>query len=277
MRSTPPFIRRLSDGAGAAGAAYRAGLAAALAQTPVLLGRAVFYGVCLMVLITFWDKVAAHRLPGTLAARLPAGGLGTYVGVTEWVTLSVPAVHFKLEDDIRAGALEPHLLRPKSYLAQTLAGQAGFMTARLVMLGAAGLLLLALFARTWPSVPTMGAVFTLGVTGAAIGLLLLTLVGLTAFWLRRVLPPMLIVQKLAFLLGGLFAPIAFYPGWLYRLAWFSPFGAHLAFAGAAIIGPPSWTGFATMLALQSFWLAALTALAVLVWRAGLRKTLREGV
>jgi len=273
MRSTPPFIRDLA----AAGAAYRVGLSAAVSQGPILLGRAVFYGVCLMVLVAFWDKLASHRLPGTLAARLPPGGLGVYVGVTEWITLSVPAIHFKLQDDIQGGVLEPHLLRPKSYLAQTLAGQAGFMTARLALLGAAGLALLALFVRPWPSAPTLAAVAVLGVLGAAIGLLLLALVGLTAFWLRRVLPPMLIVQKLAFLFGGLFAPIAFYPDWLYRIAWASPFGAHLAFAGAAIIAPPAWPDFAAALAAQLFWLAALSGLAALIWRAGLRKTLRDGV
>jgi len=282
MRSTTPSIRRrflrsLADDAGAAAAAYRVGLAAAVSQTPVLLGRAVFYGVCLMVLVAFWDKVAVHRLPGTLATRLPPGGLGIYVGVTEWITLSVPAIHFKLEDDIRSGALEPHLLRPKVYLTQTLAGQAGGMTARLGLLGVAGLALLALSGRAWPPVATLAAVGVLGVIGAAVGMLLLTLVGLTAFWLRRVLPPMLIVQKLCFLLGGLFAPIAFYPDWLYRLAVASPFAANLAFAGQAILDPPNAAAFLQALGAELFWLVALTALAALVWRAGLRKTLRNGV
>jgi ABC-2 type transport system permease protein len=142
MRSTPSFIpksfitERARDLAAMA-AAYRAGLASALAAWPVLLGRAIFYGVCLMVLVSFWDKVAAARLAGTLATRLPPGGLGVYIGVTEWITLSIPAVQLRLEDDIRSGALEPHLLRPKPYLTQMLAGEAGAMSARLAMLGAA--------------------------------------------------------------------------------------------------------------------------------------------
>ena len=111
------------------GAAYRVGLAAAVSDAPVLLGRAIFYGVLLMVLVSFWDKVGAQRLARTLAVRLPPGGLAVYVGVTEWITLSVPAIQLWLEDDIRSGALEPHLLRPKAYLVQLLAGQAGGMTA----------------------------------------------------------------------------------------------------------------------------------------------------
>ena len=84
---------------------------------------------------------------GTLAQVLPAGGLAVYVGVTEWVTLSVVAVHLRLEDDIRSGLLEPHLLRPKAYLVQKAAEAFGGMAARLLVLGATALALLALSGR----------------------------------------------------------------------------------------------------------------------------------
>lgn len=257
-------------------AAYRIGLSAAVAATPVLVGRAIFYGVCLMVLTAFWDKVGAQRLAGTLAVRLPPGGLAPYIGVTEWITLSAPAVHLKLQDDIRSGALEPHLLRPKAYLAQTLAGEAGGMTARLVMLGAAGLLLLALSGRPWPTGFGLVYVAVLGFVGTAIGLLILAAVGLTAFWIRRVLPPLLIVQKLMFLLGGLFAPIAFYPPWLHAIAAASPFAANIGFAGEAVLAP-SPAAFAWALAAQAAWFAGLSLILALIWRAGIRKLLTTGV
>jgi ABC-type uncharacterized transport system permease subunit len=281
MRSTPPsrpdgLAVRIVAEIAAMAAAFRVGLASALAAWPILLGRAIFYGVCMMVLTAFWDKVGAQRLAGSFALRLPPGGLATYVGVTEWITLSVPAVQLKLEDDIRSGALEPHLLRPKAYLAQAIAGQAGGMTARLTMLGVAALALLAASGRAWPSPTGLAFAAVLGVIGTLIGLLIFTIVGLTAFWLRRVLPVLLIVQKLMFLLGGLFAPISLYPGWLRGAAALSPFGAHLAFAGQAVIGL-SVSDFWRALALQAFWLVALTGLAALVWRAGLAKTLRAGV
>lgn len=280
MRSTPPWTSRpvatLWAELAAMGAAFRTGLSAAVAAWPVLLGRAIFYGVCLMVLVSFWDKVGAQRLAGAFAPRLPRQGLATYVGVTEWVTLSVPAIQLKLEDDIRGGALEPALLRPKAYLAQAVAGQAGGMAARLVVLGVAALALLAIFGRPWPSPGGLAAAALLGVVGAAIGVLIYGIVGLAAFWIRRVLPALLIVQKLMFLLGGLFAPISLYPDWLRIPATLSPFGAHLAFAGQAVIGLSAadvWRA----LALQAFWLVALSLAAALVWRAGLAKTLRGGV
>ena len=275
MRSTPPWTSRLVSTLAAMAAAYRIGLASALAAWPVLLGRAIFYGVCLMVLVAFWDKVGAQRLAGTLAVRLPPGGLAVYIGVTEWVTLSVPAIQLRLEDDIRSGALEPHLLRPKPYLAQTIAGEAGGMSARLAMLAVAGLTLLAVSGRPWPAGFGLAYVAVLGVIGGLIGVLLYTLVGLTAFWLRRVLPALLIMQKLMFLLGGLFAPISFYPGWLHDLAAASPFAAHLAFAGQEVL-TPSLADFGRALAAQAAWCVALVLAAALIWRAGLAKLMRGG-
>src|SRR5258706_6525912 len=101
-----PLVRTLS----AAMAAFAFGARQTLAAWPVLIGRAIFYLVCMAVLSSLWDKVSAARLAHTLATSLPSGGLTLYVGATEWITLSVVAVHLRLEDDIRSGALEPYLL-----------------------------------------------------------------------------------------------------------------------------------------------------------------------
>jgi ABC-2 type transport system permease protein len=288
MRSMPPSPASALAAAPAGGAAagwlreiaaaassFRIGLAGAGAAWPVMAGRALFYVVIMLVLGAFWDKVSAGRLAGTLAQSLPPGGLAIYVGVTEWVTLSVVSVHLRLEDDIRSGLLETHLLRPKAYLVQRTAEAFGGMVARLAALGLTGLLLLLASGRTPPPLTAWPAVIVLGVLGAAIGVMLYVLVGLCAFWIRRVLPALLIVQKMMFLLGGLFAPISLYPGWLRDFAGATPFAAHLAFAGQAVL-TPSAAALWRALAWQGFWLAALAGLAVLMWRAGLAKVLKEG-
>jgi ABC-type uncharacterized transport system permease subunit len=44
-----------------------------------------------------------------------------------------------------------------------------------------------------------------------------------------------------------------------------------------VLDPPNGVAFLEALGAELFWLVALTALAALVWRAGLRKTLRNGV
>jgi ABC-2 type transport system permease protein len=256
--------------------AFDFGMRQTFAAWPVLMGRALFYFVIMAVLSAFWDKVTDARLAGTLAVALPKGALTLYVGVTEWITLSVAAIHLRLEDDIRSGALEPHLLRPKPYLLQKITESMGAMTARLIALGAAAILMLLLSRRAGPALVAYPYILVLGVLGSAIGVLLFAVAGLCAFWIRRVLPPYLIVQKMTFVLGGLFAPISLYPAWLFRAAVMTPFAAHTFFPGTEAIAP-SASVFLWGLAAQLFWLAALSLIVALIWSAGLRRVLREGI
>jgi ABC-2 type transport system permease protein len=271
-------MRRSETGAGASGplraawAASRLGAAGAAAGWPVLLGRAVFYALLLVVLTALWDKVAAERLRGTLASALPPGGLALYIGVTEWITLSAPAIHLRLEDDIRSGALEAHLLRPKTYLVQRIAETLGAMIVRLGVLGVTALALLAVSGRAWPAPGALAALLILGPLGATTGVLLYAIAGLSAFWARRTLPAMLIVQKAMFLLGGLVAPITLYPAWLSRLGAWSPFAAHLYWPAALTLDPAP-TVILEALAAQITWIGLLCGLITLIWRAGLRRVL----
>lgn len=256
--------------------AFALGVRRNLANWPILMGRSLFYLVAMVVLAALWDKVSSQRLAGTLAATLPHGGLALYVGATEWIALSTAAIHLRLEDDIRLGMLEPHLLRPKSYLLQKVAETLGDSLGRLIGIGIAALIALALSGRSAPPPIAFVYVAVAGLLATAIGVLLLTLTGLAAFWVRRVLPPYLIMQKSLFLLGGLFAPVSLYPGWLYRFALWTPFPATLFFVGDQMLAP-SASVFAQNLLIQAFWIAVLSGLVTLVWRAGLRKVLREGV
>ncbi len=271
---TPP-----AESSGAAAAAFSAfalGVRRNFANWPVLMGRMLFYIVAMAVVSALWDKVSAQNLPGTLASALPPGGLTLYVGATEWITLSVTAIHLRLEDDIRFGFLEPHLLRPKPYRLLKVAEAFGDTLARLTGLGVAALLALLLSGRAEPQPVAFAYVAVLGALGAAVGVLLYVIVGLCAFWVRRVLPPYLIMQKSMFLLGGLFAPISLYPAWFYHAALVTPFAANLFLAGNQMIAP-SLCGFAEALLAQVVWLAILAALVALLWRTALRKILREGV
>nr|QQZ49149.1 hypothetical protein JKL49_18680 [Phenylobacterium glaciei] len=129
----------------AAAVALRIGAGQAMAGWTVLAGRCLFYVLIMTVLSALWDKVAAEPVQG--AIRLPAGGLVLYVLATEWITLSLPSVHLRFEDDIRSGGLEPHLLRPKFYLLQSLAQNLGGTLVRLAALGVTAVVWLAATGR----------------------------------------------------------------------------------------------------------------------------------
>ena len=256
-------------------AALRLGAGQTLAGWPVLAGRCLFYVLLLATLSALWDKVAAERLPGTLSHAVPAGGFALYIGVTEWITLSLPAAHLRLEDDIRSGGLEPHLLRPKSYLAQVFAQSMGAGLVRLSALGVTALILLAVTGRPWPDPMVFAALPVVGVLGVAVGLLLYMLAGLAAFWARRVLPFQLVIQKLMFLLGGLYAPMTLYPDAMRRIAEATPFAAHLYWPESLVL-EPSIGHVATAVGWQLLWILALGGACGLIWRGGLAKVLARG-
>jgi len=273
---TQTLDRRVSGSLATAWGAFVMGVRRNFANWPILFGRALFYLTAMTILSALWSKVAVQRLPGTLATTVDVGAIAVYVGVTEWVTLSIAAVHLRLEDDIRMGLLEPHLLRPKPYLLQRVAEALGDTIARLIGIGLAALALLLLSGVARPSAVTLICVCILGVFGSAIGVLLYTIVGLAAFWLRRILPPYLIMQKGFFLLGGLFAPISLYPVWMFRFAVATPFAAGTFFAGNEML-QPSASGFLTALLVQLLWLGLLSGGIAVLWRSGMRKVLREGL
>jgi ABC-2 type transport system permease protein len=155
-----------------------------------------------------------------------------------------------------------------------IAEAAGGTAARMIAIAPAALALLAM-TGLWPGAQALARTALLAVGGAALTLLVYALVGLSAFWVRRVLPAMLIAQKLMFLLGGLFAPISLYGGWLHTLAFASPFAAQLGCPGQSILAM-SWGGFARALAAQAAWTIILAVIVALAARAGVAKTLREG-
>ena len=270
---TPAALPVLNSLRGLAAAA-RMGAAGTLAGWPVLLGRGGFYVVAMSILAALWDKVAAERVPHALV--LPAGGLVVYVGVTEWIMMSTPAIHLRLEDDIRSGALETHLLRPKLYLAQKIAETMGGLAARTSVIALAAAALLLVSGRAAPSPAALAYILVLGLVGGVVIVLLYAVTGLCAFWLRRTMPVYLIVQKLLFLLGGLFAPVSFYPRWMAGISEASPFAAALYWPGVQALHP-SVALFWRALGLQLIWIGLLSGLAALVWSAGLRKVLRQGV
>jgi ABC-2 type transport system permease protein len=127
-----------------------------------------------------------------------------------------------------------------------------------------------------PSVAAFVYIAVLGLVGGVIIVLLYVATGLSAFWVRRTMPIYLIVQKMLFLLGGLFAPVSFYPGWMAQVSEASPFAAALYWPGVQAL-TPSAPLFWRALGLQLIWIGLLSVLAALVWRAGLRKVLRQGV
>ena len=268
MRSTrlEPLVR-------GAWAMARIGAAATLSARAVLLGRAIFYLLVMVILGMFWNAVAAEHAADVL--RLPPG-LVLYVGITECITLSVPAIHLRLEDDIRSGAIEAYLLRPMPYLLGQISETIGGMAVRLSVLGLGGVVALLAFGLSPPPAGAWPLLVVLVLLGGTVQVMLIAVAGLSTFWVRRSLAAYLIMQKLIFLLGGLFAPVTLYPWWLARIAALSPYGASLYWPAAIVLDHDAAT-VATAFTAVLAWIAILALLCGAIWHAGMRRLLTRGI
>ncbi|MFT3965277.1 MAG: ABC-2 family transporter protein [Sphingobium sp.] len=253
----------------------RTSWSANFAAPVVLLGRCCFYILLMTIISALWSRVASEQVAGGLAHLLPPGGLGLYVGVTEIATLCTPAMHLALEDDIRSGQIEARLLRPKPHVVLRFGEAIGSAAARIVVLVGCGAVLLAFSRFDAPPLLWWPALLLLLLLGAVIGVLLSLMIGLSVFWVGRAVPVYIVNQKIAFLLGGLMAPITLYPDWLARIAQATPYAAQIYWVGT-MATRPSAEVFAQALYRQLLWIALLSALVAWIWSRGVARLMREG-
>jgi ABC-2 type transport system permease protein len=210
-----------------------AGARQEVAARPALVGRAAFLVVILFVFSRLWDRVFAAE---TLGGRTQ-GELLWYIAVTEWIVLSFPYIHVEMENDLRSGDLVARLSQPVSYVGARLAEAAGGAVVRLGLFGLVAASVAAVFTGGLPASPGgLLLAVPLGLMATALALLTVGAIGMCAVWLHDTSPVFWIWQKLAFMFGGLLLPLDVYPGWLQRVAAWTPFAAMINGPGRMALG-----------------------------------------
>jgi ABC-2 type transport system permease protein len=93
---------------------------------------------------------------------------------------------------------------------------------------------------------------------------------LAGFWTQQAHGVVALGEVLVFLLGGLAAPIAFFPTWARGVAGILPFAAMLGFPAQVASGGLDGTALLVGYALQAAWVFTLGVGAALIWRRGVR-------
>ena len=246
---------RHSSGGGKYLAILRVSVRQTLSQRGDLFARVIFYYAILFVFSQLWKVVLALEtgLPYSRAQML------WYLAVTEWVILSLPDLHVRMEKDARTGDVAYGLPKPIYYFWSRIAEGAGSHIVRLVVIGLAGFAGATLFVGLPPDPLALWAALATGVFASAMGLMFVGLIGLSGIWLGDVTPAYWVWQKSTFVLGGLILPMEIYPQWLQTLAQWTPFHSML-------YGVARWTldfdlqGVVKTIAQQVGWLTLLIAI-----------------
>ncbi|WP_104990229.1 ABC-2 family transporter protein [Deinococcus sp. NW-56] len=229
-------------------------------------------GTLSLVMMLVWMAQAASAPDGKVGGYTPAEFASYFLGI--WVTgqLLVVWVAWELDMEVRQGTLSPKLLRPLDPLWEHYAAHVAERVVRLpAMLG-----LVALFA--WLAGASFSteplnylAAFGLAMLGFSARFLYEYTIGLLAFWTESSTSFQELVWLLYAALGGMFAPLAFYPQWIQNIAAWTPFPYMLGLPAQLLAGKASLADAGRGALVLGAWLIVFWFVRLAVWRLGLRK------
>jgi ABC-2 type transport system permease protein len=192
-----------------------------LVYLPAFMARNLFFVAILFTFFSLWRVVFSGQ--GSIAGLTLVQTLW-YLTFTEAVELARPRVFSQIQEEVKDGSLAYSLTKPYHYPLFYLSRSMGEGCVRLLPILALGFLLATAFVGLLPgylrALP-FGLLLMLG--GLLLSCLWQLLIGLLAFWTEEVSPFFWILQKLVFILGGMFIPIDFFPPWLQGVARYLPF------------------------------------------------------
>jgi ABC-2 type transport system permease protein len=224
-------------------------------------------GLLPFIMLALWSQA-----PAGAALGLGPEGLDRYFLSAFLVRqFSVVWVVFAFEEDALLGRLSPYLLQPLHPLWRYLAAHLAEQLTRLPFAAAIAAVFFALnpAALWWPAPERLLLGWLATVLAFAIGFLLQVLIAALCFWSEKAsaLERLLFVPFL--FLSGLLAPLAAFPEGVRAAALWTPFPYLIDFPARLLAGlpVPLAAGFAAQLA----WIALLLPLALVFWRAGVRR------
>lgn len=237
-----------------------------LAYPGELVGRSLIILPFMWIFAQLW-KVTFAAAGSSVINGLTLPDTLWYLMMTETIEISRPRLARMLADSVKDGSIAYVLNRPYDFLLyqfSTAMGETIFRAALTGLFGGAAVWLLA-----GPPPAAVGFLYALpAVLGAWIlNYFISVIIGLSAFVTEDVSAFEWIVQKLAFVLGGLIIPLDFYPGWLQVIARALPFAA-MSYAPARLFVSPGPAALLAALGMQAAWILGLGLLTVLAYRRG---------
>ena len=224
-----------------------------------------------IVYLVVWTTIAEQQ--GGSVHGITTGEFAAYYIVWTLVrNMNIVFTPYGWEGRIREGELSAALLRPIHPLHDDLAAFAGWKPVVIVFwLPIAAVLWLVFDPVLDPTLLEVG-VFFFAIWGAyLIRTMFMATLGMITLWTTRVSAIFEIFIAIELLLSGRLVPLRLMPDWAEDVASVLPFKWSFFFPIDALVGDLSTGELLGGLAMQAFWIVALTGLALLVWRFAVRR------
>ena len=244
-----------------------------LVYLPAFLIRNIFFVLILFIFYSLWRVVYAGR---ELIAGLSMTQALWYLTFTETVELGKSRFFLQIQREVKDGTIAYTLIRPFSYVLYYLTRGIGEGIIKMAPLLTIGFVVASLFTGPLPGYLTaLPAGILLIVGGYVLTALWQILIGLLAFWFEEVSPFYWILQKLVFILGGMFFPIDFFPPWLQGVSKALPFAFSAYWPAYAMVNF-STSVFLNALVGQAAYILLLGGACFFVFHLGRRKLHAQG-
>jgi ABC-2 type transport system permease protein len=267
MRATARVYWRLL------GAGFRRQSAYRLAALGGLIANLTF-GLLKVAILFATVRAAGGRLHGYDIASM-----STYVWLSQGLLGSVNLTgRTDLALRVKDGQVAVDFLRPVDLQAATIATEAGMSLFALIPRGLPSVLLgAAVVGMQLPSSPVfylLGAVsLVMGIVISAAGVYLVAVAG---FWLVETRGLQILYMLASGFLGGLYVPLALFPGWLRAVAEATPFPSIMMYPIDVLSGFGGAAAAVGLVLAQLAWLTGVTAVGQLLTRAGRRRLEVQG-
>lgn len=241
-------------------------------STFVMTGVTAAAGAAVTVFL--WRAVYADAPPGGGPGGFTAEGITTYLLMAQVLqVLHANRVDDEVAAEVYRGDVAVMLVRPVSYPVVRFFACLPVVAANAVLVGVP---VLVLFALLVPLTVPRPADVPLFLVSAALSVLLAffvnLLTGMTGFLTTNTWGVRMVKQSVVAFFAGQLVPIALMPGPLAALASALPFRGMVDAPLTLLLGRyDGWTGAADVLARQLGWVAALTVLTTVLWRASLSR------
>ncbi|MBW7457475.1 ABC transporter permease [Paenibacillus sepulcri] len=252
-----------------AGAVSRITVRQQLAYKTDFAMRAIFLLVILYVFTQLWSA-AYEGDSERVISGFTLKQIVWYLVFTEALTMAVPSLCLRIEEEVKNGDIAIRLIRPLSYVGYHYISY----IAESVFRFAVHLVVGSLIAWTFVGAPSFGlgwlGFLSLSLGSLTLAFLLNAAVALTAFWVEETRGMEFVLQKLQFTVGGMLLPIDLMPEWLQRVCAWLPFQAVLYFSARTAVNyehAPMLQQFA----IQAAWISIMAAVVIFIYRRGVAK------
>jgi ABC-2 type transport system permease protein len=239
-----------------------------------VFARAVFFGVIVYIFSRLWSTMAESGV--AFGAVGDHRQLVWYLFITESIILSLPPLPEMVDQEIQTGNIAYQLVRPLDYVANRSMSFLGDVSARFSVNVLVGFLTATALVGVPIEAKYLVAAIPIFVGAFLIHLGLNLSISMLGFWVEDTLPFFWIYSKVAFIFGGLFMPIDYYPHWLREICKSLPLqdGVYSVAQSALHLegsGPPL-----PLFLRQMRWAVAAIALAAILFRVGVRRLEARG-